>query len=129
MASVTVAVTSLPSDLTCPPLACLAAHIRQLAADLHAEQYRIALIKEQLSLLRRDLNNLLAMAEESEFGAFSDMVGKALRRKLTLGDLESLHAALASAVDKLSCSALLTEDPSSNDNQNEQHQYSTDKKS
>lgn len=110
------------------PLACRAAHIRRLAADVLAEQQRIAVVREQLSLLRRDLNVLLSGAKTSEFNPLPDMVGKALRRKLTLPQLESLHALLLEAVDKLAADYELTDDPGSTDIQNEQHQYNTDKK-
>ena len=110
------------------PLVRLGAHIRKLAADLRAEQHRIAVAREQLSLLRRDLNALLATAGTCEFSALPNMASKALRRKLTLSQLESLNAALKMAVDSLSESASETKDPSSNDTQNEQHYYITDKK-
>ena len=113
-------------DLT--PLACRAAHIRRLAVDVQAEQQCIAVVREQLSLLRRDLIALLAGAEIAEFSPLPDMVGKALRRKMTLPQLESLRAVLREAVDKLAASAALTDDPGSTDIQNEQHQYITNKK-
>lgn len=113
-------------DLT--PLACLAAHIRRLAADVYAEQQRIAMVREQLSLLRRDLNALLVGTDAAELSHLPDMVSKALRRKMTLPQLESLHALLVEAVDKLASDCMLTDDPGSTDIHNEQHQYSTNKK-
>lgn len=113
-------------DLT--PLACLGAQIRRLAAEVQAEQHRIRLAREQVSLLRRDLSALLAEAGETEFDALPDMTVKALRRKLSLSQLESLREMLAAAVEKLARPATITADLSSTDSQNEQHQYNTNKK-
>lgn len=113
-------------DLT--PLVCLAAQIRRLATEVRAEQHRIRLAREQVSLLRRELSNLLVGTGETEFSALPDMTSKALRRKLTLSQLESLRDMLILAVDKLACPATITTELGSSDSQSEQHQYNADKK-
>lgn len=113
-------------DLT--PLACLAGNIRRKAAEVHAEKHRIILVREQLSLLRRDLNALLSIETDEQSASIADLAGKAMRRKLTLAELESLRDMLVEAVDNLSKDAATTPDLDSTDTQNEHHQYSPYKK-
>ncbi|SMO93752.1 plasmid replication protein RepC [Paracoccus laeviglucosivorans] len=105
-------------DLT--PLACRFAEITAIANTVRSDQLRIRNLREQLSLMRRDL---LSLSQDTETAELIALVTKALRRKLTIAQLEALDAALSQAVENLR----IADDTSTADIQNEQHQYSKDK--
>ncbi|MGA0613960.1 plasmid replication protein RepC [Paracoccus sp. KR1-242] len=112
-------------DLT--PLACRFGAIQSAANALREEQHRIRTLRERVILIRRDLLGLLQVAPDDSLNALAENAAKALRRKLTLEQLESLQAMLNSVVEKLAESAFSADDLGSSGNHNEHHQYSEDK--
>lgn len=88
------------------PLRHRVAEIAQAAEDERAEQARFKTLREAVSLMRRDLVALSACGETEMPGAcnwtrladLAALTGRALRRKLTLADLEAIRADLGEAL-------------------------------
>lgn len=106
------------------PLAYRFAEIHRAADMVRTETHRIQILREQISLLRRDLLALLKSAPDAGMSELAQLSAKALRRQMTMSQLESLHGLLVAAVDNFAASSHFAQDPSSDDSQNEHHQYS-----
>lgn len=105
------------------PLAHRFPELRRAADTIRAQQYRIATLREEISLLRRDALALLANASSPELAQLIEVTAKTLRRQLSQNQLESLRDALTLGLSELSQMAHFSADLSSDDSQNEQHQY------
>lgn len=110
------------------PLARRYPDICQAAQVMRDTAARIAELREEISLLRRDLRGLLALAEATHAAAaqsFLDISARALRRNLTLDDLHAMSSTLQNAIAQLHAKPAQntkSEEMSISDVQNEQHQ-------
>ncbi|WP_163851647.1 plasmid replication protein RepC [Pseudooceanicola aestuarii] len=122
-------------DLT--PLAVRHVAFCQLAEEVRAEQEAFRDLREAVSLMRRDLAGLAEYGisqqpHQERWARFTDLAAltaRGLRRKLTMADLNAIHAELSTALEEardLLETPQLTE-MSTNDAEIEQHHQSSDK--
>ncbi|SNT76730.1 replication initiation protein RepC [Paracoccus seriniphilus] len=120
-------------DLT--PLPYLFERITQTADRVRAEAAELAMQRETVSLMRRDLLNALHSEPDlpskltRRLWDIAEMSGKLLRRKLNLEQINELKDLLTQSLDMLGLSEnpLETVKLSSSDSQNEQHIQNTKK--
>lgn len=108
------------------PLARRYPDICETAHDAREDAARIAELREEISLMRRDLRGLLAQSEPADAAyVFLDAMARELRRNLTLPELDAIAEALLSVLRQHHSEpepVAATEEMSTNHAQNEQHQ-------
>ncbi len=121
-------------DLT--PLVVRGAEITKAAKQAQAEGERIKYLREQISLMRRDLTALVdhcrkAKTQKMDLAAVEnliDQVSRTLRRKLTVDKLEAIHSELEVILSETRAarSPVETTEMSTSDVHSEQHIQSSD---
>ncbi|MBU2959937.1 replication initiation protein [Citreicella sp. C3M06] len=123
--------TAFGFDLS--PLPRMSARILSAADAAREAERALRAQRETVSLMRRDLAALLALADahgvpDAPLADLCLLTAKALRRKLTVEMLDEIQAELTAAIDGIQrrLAPVIAADSGSSDAQNEQHQQRTD---